>query len=702
MYLDGSLLCDVDLDLDYYRRKEVIEFLSKQFENQTAKIITFNTLSSKLAIKEVGKVLGLLSEEEMTEITSLIPKIHGTLAELTDTYEQNEQFKEWADKNKKVYETALKLVDLKKNRGSHPSGFMICYDKLEDSCPVELTSDKELVSSFDMDWVSLFTIKLDLLGLRSISVLYDACKSLNLNYEDIDLDNPEIYQNLYDLKFPQGLFQIETDLGAKICRQVKPKNLHELSAVVALNRPGAMQFVDKYANYTNTGTYESIHPFFDEILKETGSTCLYQEQGLKMMNKLGFTLDESEIVRRIIGKKKIEEMSIWKDKIFEKCKERKLDTQIGEILWKIMDDSKSYSFNFSHSVSYASLCAAMAYIKFKYPSQFYLSLLKMTKFEADPILEISKIHKEMLSFGIKLLPPSLKLSKMDFSIENKNIRFGLSSIKGISDQTIEKLNNFKREHANLFEMMQCAKEAGLNIAQLSSLVQSGCMDDYKIIRSFLVYQCQLWNVLSDKEKQIAMTLGNKFDFKLVNVVKEMTIIKNEKGKPIIKESRVNTIRKKCEKYKEIYNKNKIHEGLCNYWYERKNLGYSYYTTLKEVFRPYEYNLETISEIKQLPIDTKVKLVGIVDKNAKLGTSKNGNKYAKFESISDETANIKIMIFSKSFDECKLINGRTPKEEDIIVCEGIFKGDVIFANKLAVQQNKIVFSFSDLKDEKTLD
>jgi len=345
IYFSGELLPDCDLDICYYRRKEVIKYLNNQFDNQTARILTFNTLSSKLAIKEVGKVLGILSEEEMTEITSLIPKIHGTLSSLEEVYKENKQFQEWADKNKKVYETSLKLVDLIKNPGNHPSGIMICYDKLENSCPVQLTSDKEIISSYDMDWVSTFSIKLDILGLQSVSVLYDACKNLNINYQDINLDDPEIYKNLYDLKYPHGLFQLETQLGTQICQKVKPKNLHELSAVVALNRPGAMQFVDKYANYTNTGTYESIHPFFDEILKETGGTCLYQEEGLKMMNKLGFTLDECEIVRRVIGKKKIEEMAIWKDKIFEKCKQQNLSEEIGKILWKIMDDSKSYSFN---------------------------------------------------------------------------------------------------------------------------------------------------------------------------------------------------------------------------------------------------------------------------------------------------------------------------------------------------------------------
>ena len=114
---------------------------------------------------------------------------------------------------------------------------------------------------------------------------------------------------------------------------------------MAINRPGAMQFVDKYANYTNTGTYESLHPFFDDVLMETGSTCLYQEQMLRMVNKLGFSLDDAETLRRIVGKKKVLEMPAWKEKIFAKVAEQKLPVEVGKLLWKILDDSKDYSFN---------------------------------------------------------------------------------------------------------------------------------------------------------------------------------------------------------------------------------------------------------------------------------------------------------------------------------------------------------------------
>ena len=155
-----------------------------------------------------------------------------------------------------------------------------------------------------MNWVSISNVKLDVLGLRCASVVDDVCDQIGINKENIDLNDPFIYQQLQDLKNPHGLFQIEADTNYKVCQKVKPRNLEELSAVLALARPGALDYTDQYANYTNNNSYEVIHPFFEDILSKTGGVCLYQEQMMKMAHKIGFTLDEAEILRRIVGKKK--------------------------------------------------------------------------------------------------------------------------------------------------------------------------------------------------------------------------------------------------------------------------------------------------------------------------------------------------------------------------------------------------------------
>jgi DNA polymerase-3 subunit alpha len=230
-----------------------------------------------------------------------------------------------------------------------------------------------------MNWISIFNVKLDILGLRAVSVVDDVCKSVGINVSDVDPKDQLIYDNLQNLRTPHGLFQIEAETNCRVCQKVKPKNLEELSAVLALARPGALDFVDQYAAYVEDGTYDPIHPFFDDILTSTGGVALYQEQLMKMANKIGFTLDEAEILRRIVGKKKVKEVRKWKKKIKEKVKENNLDPEISDILWKVLQDSANYSFNKSHSISYAALAATTIYLKFKYPQQFFLSLLKMTR-----------------------------------------------------------------------------------------------------------------------------------------------------------------------------------------------------------------------------------------------------------------------------------------------------------------------------------
>ena len=695
-YLDGSLMCDVDLDICYYNRHKVLEYLEAKFKGKTSKILTLNTLSGKLLIKECGKIIGEKTEEEMTTISSLIPKIFGQVKDITTAYEEVSKFKEWCDENKEIYQIALKLRDLIKNKGVHPSGVLLSYDDLEKVCPTEFSSDKEPVSSFDMNWVSLFNIKLDILGLRSVSVVDDVCKNIGIKVEDIDLNDVSIYQNLQDLKSPHGLFQIEADTNFKVCQKVKPKNLEELSGVLALARPGALQFVDKYAKYTNTGDYEGIHPFFDDILKQTGGVALYQEQLMQMAHKIGFDLDEAEILRRIVGKKKIDEIKSWQKKIDVKIKQNKFPKEVGEILWKIMEDSANYSFNKSHSLAYAALAAVTIYLKFNYPQQFFLSLLKMSRNEPDPIGEISKIQKEMHEFNIQLLPPHIINSAMDFSIEEKDIRFGLLSIKGISDKSIEKLNSFRNKYSNKFEIFQAAEEADLNIGVLSALIQAGALSGFNQSRSKIVLEAQLWNILTSKEKKYAISFADKFDYDLIKIIKHLNKFTDEKNHIVIKDNRLKTIKNKYEPYLQIYNQNSKSESFANWYYEKKLLGYTYNKSLKEIFSEKRENLQYICDIIQEPVNSKIAFVGQIE-DVFTGISKNEKKtrYVRLK-ISDETASINVLIFNDNIENNKLLNNKPFEEGNIVIVKGLKKDDCIFGDLVAIQDQQIYMKLNDLK------
>jgi DNA polymerase-3 subunit alpha len=701
-YLDGSLLADVDNDIAYERRQEVIKFIEEKYSGKTCKILTLNTLSSKLCVKECGKLVGELPESAVNEISDLIPKKFGKVASLKNACEESDKFKEWASDNKKIFEIALKLEGLIKNTGVHPSGIAISHYNLEEIMPLQTTGDGDLVSGYDMNDVASLCVKFDILGLRTLSVIHDVCKQIGFDITTLDLQSREIYDHLQNLQTPQGLFQIEADTNFKVAQKVRPKSLEELSAVVAIARPGALDFLDRYAQYVNTGDFQSVHPFFDDILQYTGGIPLYQEQLMRMAVKVGFTLDESEQLRRIVGKKKVDQMSSWQDKIKEKIQQNNLDPVIGEVLWKVAEDSANYSFNKSHSISYAILAAWTLYLKFKHPQNFFLSLLKMTQFEPDSYAEINKITQELPYFDMKLLAPDLTKSKADFTIEKKDIRYGLNSIKGISDNTMSALMEFcNAELKNKYDVFTVAKQVGLNIGALSALIQAGALNSFSEDRCRMVLEAQSFNILTDREKRLFCSLGEKYNYDILKTVHDC--VKNKQvgddNKVIMSDKRFQTFKQKYAGYREIYDKNSKYPKFANWYFETKLLGYSYSQIIKNIFS--EQSSEryvNCMTFNSLDMNENVRMVGVV-KDCYRKKSANGNKYAKLE-IADESGKIKAMLLDTN-QKARLTeyleNGnKLPKEENIIIVTGKKGEDILFVDKLAILDEKIYMKLSEIK------
>ena len=701
-YLDGSLLADVDNDIAYERRQEVIKFIEQKYSGKTCKILTLNTLSSKLCVKECGKLVGELPESSVNEISDLIPKKFGKVASLKNACQENDKFREWANENKKIFEIAQKLEGLIKNTGVHPSGIAISHYDLEEIMPLQTTGEGDLVSGYDMNDVASLCVKFDILGLRTLSVIHDVCKQIGFDITKLDMQSEEIYSYLQNLQTPQGLFQIEADTNFKVAQKVRPKNLEQLSAVVAIARPGALDFLDRYAHYVNVGDFQSVHPFFDDVLQYTGGIPLYQEQLMRMAVKVGFTLDESEQLRRIVGKKKVDQMAAWQDKIKEKIEQNNLDPVIGEVLWKVAEDSANYSFNKSHSISYAILAAWTLYLKFKHPQYFFLSLLKMTQFEPDSYSEINKITQELPYLDMKLLAPDLTKSKTDFSIEKKDIRYGLNSIKGISDNTMSALLEFcNAELKNKYDVFSVAKQAGLNIGALSALVQAGALNSFSEDRCRMVLEAQSFNILTDREKRLFCSLGEKYDFDILKTIHDC--VKNKQigddNKPIMSDKRFQTFKQKYAGYREIYDKNSKYPKFANWYFETKLLGYSYSQIVKNIFSEEDSEkYVNCMTFNSLDINENVRIVGVV-KDCFRKKSSNGNKYAKLE-IADETGKVKAMLLD-SRQKARLTeyldNGnKLPKEESIVIITGKKGEDILFIDKLAILDEKIYMKLSEIK------
>lgn len=706
-YVDGALAPDIDMDFDYHRRQEIIEYLNIKYQGKTSKLLTTTTFTSKILIKDVLKTYENAPEERANEASDLIEKEHGIPVEIEDALfnedaeKINKQLKEWAEDHKETIDIAMGLSGLNRAEGQHASAILICNDKINELMPLQYSSDKETVSGYDMYSSQEIVLKFDILGLKTLSVIDDVCRLAGIKESEIDINDKSIYDFLQNFTNRYGIFQFETFAQGSAAAKIKPKNFDEIAATLAIARPGAFAYLQQYCDYLHHGKYTSIHPLIDDILKPTGGVCIYQEQYLAMLIRIGMNPDDAEGARKVLGKKLKDKVPEVIAKIEEICKQNNHPKEIVDVLVKIAYDSGGYQFAKAHSIAYAMITAQTIYLKVHYPLQFYWALLKMTRNESDSHQIISVIEKELRSQGYNLLPPHLIHSSLDFKIVDNNIRFALGMIKGISEKNMQKLESFRNtQSTNKFEIFQSLRNSGLNIGIGSALIQAGCMEGYGKSRSRLVLELQTWNLLTDKEKTLCLTIGENptVSWDVLNAVLFLKNNFNEKGKPLIKESRFGTIKKKYEEYKKIYEINRSNEHLANFWYERKILGYSYSENLRGIFSEYIDRLDSIENVKKM--DGKyVRIIGFAADCYKSKT-KAGNNAFKLQ-LSDETGEISVKIFNEKINRVEEINGRLPEEDDLCIIEGKkMEGETIFADKIGIQTAKIYLKLSELKDTKS--
>lgn len=723
-YIDGSLVPDIDCDFSYYRRDEVIQYLSERYPGQTSKLLTTTTFTSKILIKDVLKIFENATEPEANAVSDMIEREFGIPEEIEDALsedknKQNEKFKEWSKDHGETCEIAMALSGLSRSEGQHASAVLISHENIDNLMPLQLSSSEEMVSGFDMYSSQEIMIKMDILGLRTLDVVQEACQLVGIDRDKIDVHHPSIYQYLQDFKFKYGIFQLETFAQGGAAAKIKPKNFEQLADCLAIARPGAFAYLDQYCKYVHDNVYKSVHPIIDDILKPTGGVCLFQEQYLAMLVRVGMNPDDAEAARKVLGKKLKDKIPEVKAKIAEVCEKNNHPPEIVELLLKIAEESGGYSFNKSHSTAYAMISAWTLYLKANHPLEFYLALLKMSRHESNPHEIIEIIEREMRSKGLKLLPPHLIYSDLGFKIENGGIRFGLSSIRGISQKNAERIEKFRNDMAsaeNKMKIFQCMKNAGLNIGIGSALIQAGCMSGFdKYVgkdgveyasRSRLVLELCTWNILTDNEKANCIKISslpevNGDVLMAIKYLKETA--KDDKGKPLIKETRFNSIKKKYDPYREIFNLNSRNENIASFFYERKVLGYSYSFNLRDLFSGHTQGLKSVEEIKKLPAKTACRLIGFVSEPYK-GKTKKGNRELKFK-VSDETGDLICKSFNDKIDIIETQNKRAITEEDIVIINAQkMDNDVIFTQRgvdgilVGIQTAKIYMKLSELKDK----
>lgn len=693
-YIDGSLAPDVDLDICTERRHEVVEYMQEKYAGAFCKIPTISRLATKQAVKDVSKIFGGFKDDEATVVSKSIPTRFGQPLPIDEAMAESEPFKEFCDNNPEIVTGVRLLKGMIRQKGSHASAYLIGFYKFEDYLPCELDSHGDVTCCYDMNYAQQETIKLDLLGLHGVTLIDRIQTSIGPEMEKFDPNDPWIYKVSQGAALPYGLFQIGADSNYKVFRQVQPKNWSELSDVISLARPGAMSFVGDYISneYKDYCGNEAMK----KILAPTHNIPIYQEAVLQISEKVfGFSLEDGEMLRRAISKKKPEEIAKWNTKIEEQRKDKGIPKELGDFFMEVLEMNGNYGFAKAHAAPYSRLSAYTLFLKYKYPQHFYCESLKMAQNKSDSQDHISKIQSELHHFGIKLLPPDFIKSEEDFKIEGNDIRFGFSCIKGVSEKSLTPLKNFLRsEKSNKFEIFNAAEQCKLNVGIVCALIQAGMMNEKGTTREKLVFEAQLWKLLTNKEKTYCLATGESYDFDITTMVKNIDSWVGENGKKVARSTRLNTIKKKCVRYKEIYAQNREHPTFASWVYERKLLGYSYTTSLKAVFSPNAKNIKTIDEVKNLPKGSNFEGVFEVIEKKKAISGK-GNKYIRLQ-LGDESGQSTSMLLGDRYEAFAQSGEVDPKEGEVVYILGSKDEDVFWINSLKTQDKKVFMKLADLR------
>jgi len=432
---------DFDIDFCYNRREEMIEYAyTKYGRENVSQIITFGRMLAKNVIRNVGRVLGM-SYGDVDRIAKLVPD--ELKIKLADALEKEPQLKQLIAEDAqvaKLWDLATRLEGTIGNCGTHAAGVVICDHDLTDHVALFKAGNSDTVATqVEMKCVEeVGLLKMDFLGLRTLTVVHEAVRLVKENRGvEIDIDHlePNDAKSYALLRSGQttGIFQLESSGMRDLAKRIGLESLEEMSALVALFRPGPMQFIDSYIEskyHPEKIAYD--HPSLEPILKETYGIAVYQEQVMQMVQACGgFSLGQADIVRRAMGKKKLDLLEEQKAKFIAGCAARDISKELALRIWDKIFAFAGYGFNKSHSVAYAFVAYQTAFLKANYPVEFMCALLTS---ESGNLDKVALYVEECRRLGIQVLPPDVNQSDTDFTVVGDNICFGMSAIKNVGEE----------------------------------------------------------------------------------------------------------------------------------------------------------------------------------------------------------------------------------------------------------------------------
>ncbi|OEG69613.1 hypothetical protein ATZ36_02045, partial [Candidatus Endomicrobiellum trichonymphae] len=644
---DRRSMPDLDIDFADSGRDEIIQYVRRKYgEEKCAQIITFGSMQSKLVIKDVARVMGF-TPTESNNIAELIPQ-NVSIAEALQTSADLSKLVKTNEKIAKLITASQKLEGLKRHTGVHAAGMVIANEEITNYSPLAIGSKDIVTTQYDGSVLpQLGLLKIDFLGLRTLTIIDDCVefirkKNPSFNLDNISLDDKKTYELLGKAK-TMGIFQLESIGMRDLIKKLKPSNIDDIIALIALYRPGPIgsgmlaDFINRKHGRTKI-VYD--HPLQESILKDTYGVILYQEQVMKMSAVLaGFTPGEADSLRKAMSKKIPEVIEKQREKFIRGTKEKGIDKKISEKIFNNIVAFAGYGFNKSHSAAYGIISYKTAYLKANYPLEYITAL-----FNSEIGRPAAKNNEESKLvtylddssvFGIKVFPPDVQHSDGKFKIEGKNIRFGLLAVKNVGKGVTESIEQSRIKNGQFksfkdwVDFLQRIDLKSINKKALESLIKAGVFDSFGTdkfaIRGSLIQNIDSYADKAAKVKQYRESLqGFLFD----NEKTIADILSLQEAKPL--------------------------EALEALNFEKEVLGFYIsghpLTHRKKDLTAYSnYRLDKLPQFKENAYRKTVRITGMIVSVKKLTSKARKEPYARFK-IEDLHGSIDALLFPKNFEK----------------------------------------------------
>ncbi|MDR1326778.1 MAG: DNA polymerase III subunit alpha, partial [Heliobacteriaceae bacterium] len=503
---------DVDIDFCIDRRAEVIDYVANKYgADKVCQIITFGTYAAKAAMKGVARVFDIPFARS-NQLSAMIP--NELKATIDDGLRPGMELKRLYDEDpevKRLIDMAKSIEGIKNNVGTHAAGVIIAHKPLDEIVPVQPSKDGIIVTEYSMsDLEKLGLLKMDFLGLRNLTIIHKTMnlikkrRGLELDINAIPLDDKQVFEMLSRGE-TDGVFQLESSGMKDLVKRLKPDSFEDIGALVALFRPGPLQagmvddFVErKHGRRSVTYPHDSLVP----VLKDTYGTIVYQEQIMQVFQILaGYSLGQADMVRRMMGKKKIDEMAQQKGKFVEGAAQNGMSTKDAIVLFEQIEKFAEYCFNRSHSAAYAFVAYQTAYLKCHYPVEYMSALLSSVSGNQD---STSLYIEDAQKAGIKVMPPDINKSYAEFTPDEGNIRFGLTSVKQVGEVVVESILKEREENGEFSSIYDFCKRVDpkcSNKRVLEGLIKSGAFSSIEKSRKQLMDNLEYITATAQRENQ---------------------------------------------------------------------------------------------------------------------------------------------------------------------------------------------------------